>query len=329
MIPHGGRPDGNRSTVQRTDPIFIHGILPRSGTNFLWDLLLLHPDCAPAVDPVREDLFLDHSDHLLAFSEAVQGAWDPRWGRFSRELPGRLHAALGEGLVSFLWEDRARRLVSKSPSVRHLERFFEFFPSARLLILIRDGRSVTQSCVDTFGWEFERAARAWADGADEVARFRDSQAHRADRWRVVHYEALLDDLDGQMPVLLNFAGLDPSAYDLQAARNLPVRGSSAFGRNASSVSWEPVEKNAGFSPKERWRSWTPPQHERFAWIAGEQMRALGYDVGPVGPKPGRTARHRLADLAWAGRRTAHLLRVRIGVATGPLRRRLGESRGGS
>ena len=123
--------------IERANPIFIHGILPRSGTNYLWDLLLLHPDCARAVDPVREDLFLDHSDHLVAFEEAVRGAWDPRWGEFSAGLTSRLHAALGDGLLSFLWADRDRRLITKSPSVRNLTRFFTFFPEARLLVLVR------------------------------------------------------------------------------------------------------------------------------------------------------------------------------------------------
>ena len=66
--------------IRRADPIFIHGILPRSGTNFLWDLLLLHPDCCRGREPVNEDLFLDQSDHLVAFSDAVRAIWDPRWG---------------------------------------------------------------------------------------------------------------------------------------------------------------------------------------------------------------------------------------------------------
>lgn len=310
--------------MSAAEPIFVHGILPRSGTNFLWDLLLLHPDCAPAVEPVREDLFLDNADHLLAFSKAVQRAWDPRWGTFGPGLPARLHAALGDGLISFLWTDRDRRLVTKSPSVRNLERFFDFFPSARLLVLVRDGRSVTQSCIDTFGWEFERAARAWADAADEVVRFRESQAHRADQWRIVRYEDLLDDLDGQMPAVLAFAGLDPAAYDLQAAANLPVRGSSAFGKDGATVSWAPVEKDASFAPKERWRSWTPLQHERFAWVAGEQMAALGYDTGSR--QPSSKARHRLADLAWSARRAARRVRARAGAATRPVRRRLTAAR---
>lgn len=314
--------------IERADPIFIHGILPRSGTNFLWDLLLLHPDCVPALDPVREDLFLEHSDHLVAFAEAVRESWDPRWGALGPEVPGRLDAALGEGLVSFLWADRGRRLVSKSPSVHHLERFFSYFPTARLLVLIRDGRAVTQSCMDTFGWEFERAARAWADAADEIARFQRTHADRADRWRLVRYEDLVEDLESALPPLLGFLGLDPEAYDMNAARDLPVRGSSTFfGPGRSSVHWDPVRRNESFSPNRRWASWTPQQRERFEWIAGRQLRAFGYEDPPApSPPAGAGARHRLLDTWWATRSLARLARTRLGAATRPLRRRLGLTR---
>ena len=94
------------------DPVFIHGILPRSGTNFLWDLLLLHPDCARAREPINEDMFLDHSNHLTAFVDNLRAGWDPVWGTFGDDLPDRLYAGIGEGLVSFLWADRSRRLLS-------------------------------------------------------------------------------------------------------------------------------------------------------------------------------------------------------------------------
>src|SRR4029453_18289993 len=98
--------------MEAADPVFIHGIMPRSGTNYLWDLLCSHPACAPARLPVREDLFLEHSDHLADFVEAVRSAWDPSWGDFSDELINRLYAGLGEGLTSFLWIDRDRRVRS-------------------------------------------------------------------------------------------------------------------------------------------------------------------------------------------------------------------------
>jgi protein-tyrosine sulfotransferase len=330
-MPAGSGEEGDVGEIRQEDPIFIHGIMPRSGTNFLWDLLLLHPDCAPAREPVREDLFLDHSDHLTAFVEAVRAAWDPRWGSFAPDIAARLHAALGEGLVSFLWADQGRRLVTKSPSVRHLGRFFAFYPRARLLVLIRDGRSVVQSSVDTFGWDFDRACRAWADAAEEVRRFQHAEAARSDRWRLLRYEDLVDDTEGQLRPILNFLGLDATRYDFEAARNLPVRGSSAFGRQGSGVQWEPVARDATFAPKERWRSWSDEQLERFNWLAGEQLHGLGYTASRSHRGASRSIKHTLLDWRWSTARAARLVvyrsRVRVGTASRPLRRRMGLVRG--
>jgi hypothetical protein len=315
--------------IQRADPIFIHGILGRSGTNFLWRLLLLHPDCAPQVEPVREDLLLEHSDHLLSFLQSVQAAWDPRWGEVTSELQDRLLAALGDGLVSFLWFNRERRLVTKSPSVVHLERFFRFFPEARLLVLIRDGRAVTQSAMDTLGWEFERAVRRWAQGADEIGRFRLANRHLSERWRLVRYEDLVEDLDRELRAILTFAGLDPDRYDFDAARELPVQGSSSFfGPGRSSVHWEPVKKDSSFDPIRRWRSWTPKELERFEWLAGAQTRALGYESKLQAPlRKSKVAGHVLLDWRWLTRQAVgeavRTNQTRVKKASRPIRRRLG------
>jgi protein-tyrosine sulfotransferase len=304
------------SDIHQADPIFIHGILPRSGTNFLWDLLLLHPDCARARDPVNEDLFLEHSDHLAAFVEAVRAAWDPKWGTFGADVPERLYAGVGEGLVSFLWTDRNRRLVTKSPSVGHLDRFFAFFPCARLLILVRDGRSVVQSAIKTFGWDFDRACRAWSEAAHTIHRFQQAEADRADRWRLVRFEDLVDDPEGQLRAIFEFLGLDATRYDFEAARNLPVRGSSAFGRDNGKVHWEVVAKDPSFAPKERWRSWSVAQFERFDWLAGRELVDFGYALAPRQFSILRSVKHRLRDWRWQASKTARwiLYRMRMRVA---------------
>ena len=314
-------------TCVSLDPVIIHGMQPRSGSNFLCDLLLLHPDCTRAVEPVHEDMFLNNSDALVTFAESVRTSWDPRWGECGSELGPRLYAALGEGLLSFLWPDRSRRLVTKSPSVRHLDRFFSFFPTARLLILIRDGRSVVQSCMDTFGWSFERATRAWAAAADEICRFRDAERHRVGRWRIVRYEALIDDLERELSSILQFAGLDPAHYDFDAARNLPVRGSSVFfGQGRTSVHWEPVRKDASFAPQYRWRHWSRFRIERFEWLAGSQLRALGYESAGMPRAPWAVAWHWLLDGRWSVHRAAHRVRTVLGGVSRPLRVRLGLAR---
>jgi protein-tyrosine sulfotransferase len=307
------------SETHRSDPIFIHGILPRSGTNFLWDLLLLHPDCSRARPAVNEDLFLDHSDHLVTFVDAVRHAWDPEWGPAAPDLLDHLHAGLGEGLVSFLWTDRTKRLVTKSPSVRHLNRFFAFFPSARLIVLIRDGRSVAASAMKTFGWDLDRAGREWAEAARVIQRFQRAESGRPDRWRLVRYEDLVDDTERHLRAIFEFLGLDAGRYDFEAARALPVRGSSAFGLAEGRVHWSGVAKDPSFAPADRWRSWSAGQLERFDWLAGEPMLDFGYVSSRCAFGTFGSCLHALRDWWWAARqaarRTLYRTRGRLALRT--------------
>ena len=319
--------------TERADPIFLLGVMPRSGTNFLWDLLLLHPHCAAARSPIREDLFLEHVDLLLAYTSAVRRSWDPAWGTFPDDLSDRFHEALGDGLISFLWVDRERRLLTKSPTVKNVDRFFTFFPRARLLILVRDGRAVVQSCMATFGWDFDTAARRWARAADEIRRLDDRHRRRHLPYRIVRYEDLLDDLPTTLGEILDFLDLDRDAFDFEAAACLPVRGSSVyFGPGRDSVHWEPVEKDATFDPRARWRVWPPELHRRFDWIAGEQLRHLGYEqAAPQVHGAGQVLRHHVLDWRWrtatAARFVGSRLWARLRRASRPAGRRLGLLRG--
>jgi len=315
--------------IERADPIFILGIMPRSGTNFLWDLLCLHPDCAAGRSPVREDFFLEASDHLLAYTNAVRAWWDPSWGVIDDDLMNVFHQSLGDGLISFLWVDRRRRLLTKTPSVTHLARFFRFFPRARLIILVRDGRSVAQSAMATFGWDLDRAARHWAKAADQIRSFDSQRRGGGERYLIVRYEDLLSDLKGAMLPILRFLELEEDAFDFEAAGVLPVRGSSFyFGAERHSIHWDPVVKGPDFDPRERWRRWTPKMHARFEWLAGEQLRYFEYgSIVPPVERWSEAMHHRMMDWGWrsrwALRATLHAARARLGSASRPLRQRLG------
>ena len=74
-----------------------------------------------------------------------------------------------------------------------------------------------------------------------------------------------------------------SKYDFDAAINLPVRGSSVFrGTRPKEYHWDPVEKTPDFNPVGRWNNWSRSTHERFNWIAGEKLVALGYEEKKFG-----------------------------------------------
>jgi hypothetical protein len=260
-------------------PIFVLGISPRSGTNFLFNLLRLHPACeVPA--PLWEDYVLEPA-HLLAEYVRSVGAWwraDPAWG-VTEEMERAFCRHLGDAIVSFL-ASRAdgKRLLTKTPTVAGLEYFADLFPEAYLLILVRDGRDVVESGARSFGWDRDVMARKWAEAAETIVSFDRASPARPTRRRIVRYEDLWADLEGQLRELLDFLELELSAYDFEGARELPVWGSSTHQGAEGGVHWQPVDKGRDFKPVRRWERWSRRQHERFNWIAGPALGALGYEA---------------------------------------------------
>lgn len=259
-------------------PIFILAPLPRSGTNFLWDILRLHDDCAPGRSPIWEDYLLKNAHHLDAFVDATQRSWDPVWGP-TTDLRGELAAQLGDGLIRFMTIDPDRRLLTKSPSLDNLEMFFDFFPHAHVIVLVRDGRDVADSGMETFGWDLEAAAHAWASGVDRAERFVARPDVPTEQCTLVRYEDLVHDAQREIPRLLRELSLREDGIDPAAVDQLPVRGSSQHrGSEAADVHWHPVPRGDAFSPTHRWRRWDAAARERFTGIAGAQLRRLGYET---------------------------------------------------
>jgi Sulfotransferase family len=312
-------------------PIMILGLTPRTGTNYLWDLVRLHPACASAREPIHEDLFLEHAHVLARFVREVRAKWDPAWGFVGEDTVAELYACFGTALLDFLITDSNRRLVTKNPSVAGVDQVFAFFPTAQVIILARDGRAVVESCRRTFGWDFDLAARRWAAAADRALRFIASRPADDDAVRLVRYEQVIGDLRSEITELISFLGLDLNQYDFTAAERLPVRGSSVFRGGKAAVHWDPIERTADFDPLRRWAGWTAGHHRRFAWLAGRQQTALGYGLdGDVARTTSARAYQRLASAKWRARRgvqlTEYRLRGWLGPPTRPLRERVGLAR---
>lgn len=263
-----------------TGTIFILGILQRSGTNFLNDLLLLHPDCgAPA--PIWENFLVTHADLLVRYANLVYRRWDPAWG-VDEYLKDSLCKHLGDGITSFLTSlTDKKRLVTKTPSVRNLSCFFTLFPKAHLIVMIRDGREVVESGVKSFGWDYEASSRWWAEAAADILSFNQVTKGSDFKYLIVRYEELCSNLKGELSRILDFLDLDTKTYDFDAAENLPIRGSSIFRGGRDSIHWEPVKKTSSFTPLFRSNHWSRAMHERFNWIAGKYMMQFGYELKQV------------------------------------------------
>lgn len=257
--------------------VFLHGVLQRSGTNYLSSLLACHPDCRRGA--VFEDFLAPASPLLTRYVETIAGSWNEEWfADAGEDLRARLQKEMGGALLSFLDDDPEKRclFVTKTPSTLNLESCFALFPDSRTIVIMRDGRDVVESGMRTFAWGWESAVRQWVLSAHRAREFLEKYAG-SKRVLLVRYEDLFKHPRPHIRRILEFLELEAERFDWGAAESAPVFGSCAYGRDgASPVDWRPVSRQADFWPLERYRNWSQRRCRRFAWLAGEVSAAFGY-----------------------------------------------------
>jgi protein-tyrosine sulfotransferase len=260
--------------------LFLHGVQPRSGTNFVSSLLAQHPDIVADPMGIHELPLLMMLDDIgtlqrrfLMRCRANRAAFD-RYDFVSVLANGIVAAAERQSVPG-------QRLLFRSPHAHMLQLFPVFFPDDLLIVLMRDGRDVITSTQSTwksgpFGKTFRDLCLEWAysaeaalDAVDQVGR------HRC---RLVRYEDAVGDPAGTFKMLCEFAKIEPGKVDPERLTSLPVKGSSEASRVGDHVSWTPIEKPRAFNPIGRWKTWTSRQHRLFWSIAGEMMMRAGYEA---------------------------------------------------
>ncbi len=266
-------------------PVFIHGILQRSGTNFLQALLAQHPQFVP-LSPIYENYLLHFSSLLEDYTSSLYSEWE-RLGfdvtSWHRQL---LHKNIGDGLVRALVESREllepqllpdARLLCTTPSVTELDRFFDLWPCSRLIILVRDGRDLAESSARSFDEPVDSAIDRWVRAADIVVDFDIRHADRRGRdYLIVRYEDLCTRLEPELRRLFSFLSVDADHYDYAAAGNTPVIGSSSFRGGGTELSWDPVAKDQTFNPLERSAHWSEYMLGRFNAQGAKYLEYFGY-----------------------------------------------------
>jgi hypothetical protein len=282
---HEGRiPEHNESL--RHEPIILLSACPRSGSNYLENLLSLHPQCRKSRVP--EDFFLANSETLLNFCRSVADSWDDWW---LQRLggPTRLAMHIGTALLRFADPGPEEggpvgdfRLMLRSPTTEGIAAATTLFPDARVVVLVRDGPATVESGRRSFGWPYEEAMQAWRQSVRRILTFLASAD--GPRCQLIRFEDLTADPAREVARVIAFLGLDPALYPFDRVDEIPVFGSSSFGRTeGEGVHWRPVPKDPSFDPLARAQSWRAHRLARFAWLAGAEQRKLGYLVHPLSP----------------------------------------------
>jgi protein-tyrosine sulfotransferase len=269
--------------VQQNVPVYIMSPMQRCGTNHLADILLLHSGFQlPNV--LEEDFVFEHADLLYEYVERTYKRWRRlNWIDNPDECRRLFELHLGQGILSFLLDqiDDNKRLLLKTPDCKNIDKFFRFFPGAKLLLLMRDGRDVVESAVRK--WPQRRDEywmRQWANCSRRMLDFIEGSGldSRGKAWELVRYEELVERPEAAIKGILEFLGVDELAFKWDELTHLPVRGSSSILDSHGRVSQEAVEKPKEFNPIGRWQHWSMWRKRKFKKIAGRELIDLGYEA---------------------------------------------------
>lgn len=258
--------------------IFVHGVLPRSGTNFLADAIALHPHTTQNPGGLWEFPLLYTAPGAEALQHEFQFMFMPNRDKMIRH---EMLAYLAAGwMVRLQAESGERTMLIKSPHAQCLALFPAIFPRDHLFVLIRDGRDVLQSSLATFGARamgksFSAMAHEWAEATRLALSLEGAHGTAREQAMVLRYEDLVRDGRMTMEKVLLHAGLDLALFDWARFDALPLRGSST-NKAAPHEKWQQQPRHKDFNPLGRWRNWSDRRKQRFKAIAGDALIAAGY-----------------------------------------------------
>ncbi len=261
-------------------PILVLGVMPRSGTNFVRDLLALHPDVAPDPDQLYEFPLIHAAENAVAFTRD-----------FLRYFP-KNKEVLDEydmlAMLSGAWfrelsaKSAGKHILLKCPHVQGLSLARYIFPNTKIILCLRDGRDVIDSTLNTFSRRsitrktFRQLTHEWRLGTEAIMTFSKGGSNENCDTIIVRYEDIFADPHVYTKKMLSHIGLKKDSFPWAEIDRLPVRGSSRS--NAiEEKRWQPEVKSKDFSPVKRWALWSERKRARFDKLAGSALELAGYE----------------------------------------------------
>lgn len=270
---------GHKVRGSRYPPaIFVHGVLPRSGTNFIANALALHD----AVRAFPAGLLEFPLVEIAPGAEALRHEW---LAHFPANAPlvadHELLAYLASGWLAALQADApGRQLLLKSPHVRQIGLFRAILPRDKLVLCLRDGRDVIASTLATFEpgllrKSFRQLVMEWRLASEAVLAFAPGGPLENRHTVVVRYEDMVERPKDEIRRILPVLGLDAGVFPFDRLARLPVYGSSTT-REQGRQSWQPVRRSPSFKPIGRFENWPTHRKRLFEHLAGDTLRRAGY-----------------------------------------------------
>lgn len=273
-------------------PFFVTGV-PKSGTTWLGKLLNAHPE----INCKGEACVHVFIKSLIRISNEYNEFLANRAGQFSdsNEFP-MLKTDDVHAIARYFVEQRLRTISDpEKPKLRflgekdpaHVVNFpilQSTFPDAKVIHIIRDGRSTTISAwhhnmrivpdmMKKAGFDafIDEAAQRWGK---MIRTARENSSLLGDRYIEVRYEALIEDAQANLKRILNHLGADSSEATVMACVEAASFEKLSAGRARG------IENNNSFFRKGTSDDWktqmTASQIQRFNARSGGMLEELGY-----------------------------------------------------
>ena len=277
--------------------IFVRGIMPRSGTNFMADALACHARISRFPGDFWEFVPFRFQNELDAYLSRINNPNHAPGFKPSEFLP-----YFGDAWMQYLTGSSGGNKVAlfKEPSVDHLEAMFQMFPRAKVVLMVRDGRDLIESLLNAgFGlpprllrnphhWrrflpdeDFRILCRQLGRAAGRLESFLQSQSAEKfmDQVKLVRFEDLFASSESVLKDVLAWCDLPSGEFDWEAFRKMPVRGSSFLRDADGSMNFGVgVTRSPEFTPVGRWASWSSRRKLYYAGTVGKRFRSFGYTV---------------------------------------------------
>lgn len=225
--------------------IHIHGILRRSGTNFLNQLLLLHPEVKQPSIKIRENWFLEYISYLEDYITRLDSHWkNSKWKGDDYSL-SHLKKAFGQTFINYMKNNddiSSFHLLTKTPSFKNLNKFKSYFSDSKLLLVVRNPFDVAASTHKTWQTPIKKTLNQWQESVLEAYRL--EQNHQA---FIVRYEDLIANPKLEIEKCLSYLEVDLATYSWGKIDELPIFGSSDQGGK-----WEVTQKSSDFKSVNKW-----------------------------------------------------------------------------
>ncbi len=262
------------SQIQQSCPVFIVGC-PRSGTSALAWSLAQHPDFWTSAE---SDFLFDffgkgslRENYLRAYGRPHRP-----WLKKHEVSINEFSTYIGLGIDQmFLSRSGNKRWIDATPTYTlMINDLALLFPNAKFLNIVRDGRAVVNSMINSgfdTAWakDFKVACETWKHFVVLGVR---AEVALDDRFLRIHHEELLHDTENVLQRIFQFldAPMCPSSVDYLKTNRV---NSSYDNKDKSDIK---KSKNTDSLFQQHWKDWDNRKMKTFWKIAGDFMLTFGY-----------------------------------------------------